>query len=60
MPRYVIETDEPIGQCWQCPCYAYGKFADECQLAERYHPNADGLDNGIRQRPEWCPLKPLD
>jgi len=60
MPRYVIEMDEPIEQCWQCPCYSEGTFVDECQLAERYHPNADELDNSIRPRPEWCPLKPLD
>lgn len=59
MPRYVIEMDEPIEQCWQCPCYSDG-IADKCQLAKRYHPNADELDYSIRPRPEWCPLQLLD
>lgn len=62
MPRYVIETDKQIEQCWQCPCYyeTEGLWIDRCQLAQREHPNADELDHSIRPRPEWCPLQKLD
>lgn len=56
MAYYIIKIDN-LKSCRDCPCFyeTEGMFADECQLAGKYHPNESDF-GGARDIPEWCPL----
>ena len=63
MPRYVIEADEPIGKCWQCPWCVTGDQLACCVIMRNIsYPNGRkySIDDARRSRQPWCPLKPLD
>ena len=69
MPRYVIETDETIDECWKCPCLFVSDNIKRCLMAKstidpygkvcRYGRDM-GFDDGRDSRPSWCPLQPLE
>lgn len=70
MPKYAIELPEDL-TCDICPCrddsggnMRHGYL--ECQLADRFIPERyeagefGPYDHAFHDKPEWCPLVPMD
>ncbi len=54
--KYLIETEDPINTCVDCPCLDVDGVDERihlCGLAKKYVTKA-------AEKPKWCPLVKID
>ena len=57
MPKYMIEVDEEIERCWNCPCCADQQGWEVCRLNDDEILGYKELEDN---KPDWCPLRKVD